>query len=65
MICSKPKLANEIHSTIKTLLKNGYPDDVIPNTITYKCLLFSTKTKFGPEWFLEYLKLPLIFNVSM
>ena len=38
MISSKLKLANELDFIKKTLLKNGNPEDIITNTIKYKCL---------------------------
>ena len=65
MICFKPKLAYELDFIKKTLLKNGYPEDVITYTIKSECLRFSTKPELGPERCLVYLKLPWIGNVSM
>ena len=65
MRCSKPKLGDELNFIKKTLLKNGYPEDVITNPIKYKCLQFSTKPKFRPEKSLVYLKLPWIGNAIM
>ena len=65
MIWSKPKLTDELDFIKKTLLKNGYPQDVITNTIKYKCQQFATKPKFGPEKCPVYLRLPWIGNASM
>ena len=65
MICFKSKLTDK-HNYIKTtLLKNGYSEDILTITIRYKCMLFSTKLKFGPEIYPVYLKLPWIGNASM
>ena len=57
LICSKPKLANELDFIKMTLLKNGYPEVTITNTIRYKCLQFSIKPNFGPERCPLYLRL--------
>ena len=64
MICSKPKLADEL-KFIKTLLKNRHPKYVITNTIKYKCLQFSIKPKFGPERRPVYIRLLWIGNASI
>ena len=58
MICSKPKLADELEFIMNTLLENGYLKDLITNTIKYKGLQFSTKPKFGLERCLIYLRFP-------
>ena len=65
MICSKPKLTDEIEFIKKTLLKNEYPENKITNTIKYKCQQFSTRPKWGPERYPVYLRLPWIGNASM
>ena len=65
MICSKPKLADELDFIKKTLLKIEYPEDVITNTIKYKSLQFSTKPKFELEKWSVYVRLPWIGNPSI
>ena len=48
-----------------TLLKNGYPEDIITSTVRYKHLQFSTKPKFKPDRCPVYLRLLWISNASM
>ena len=49
MICSKSKLANELEYFKLTLLRNGYPEEVITSIIRRRCTQPSSKPKFGPE----------------
>ena len=65
MICSEPKLADKHEFLKKTLLRNGYPENVITNTMKYKCRQFFSKLKCEPERFLGFLRLPWIGNASM
>ena len=65
IICSKPKLTDELKFIKKTLLKNEFPKDVITNTIKYKSLQFSNKPKFRSDGCPVYLRLLWISNTSM
>ena len=65
MICSKQKLADDLKCIKTTLLKNGYPEDIITTTIRYKFMQFSTNLKFWSERCPVYLRLPWIGNASL
>ena len=49
MICTKPRLNEEIEQIKKILLDNGYLKNVINGQIAKKIAQFSTLKRFGPE----------------
>ncbi len=65
MICSEPKLNLELAKIKSTLIKNGYPEDLISACFRNKIAGFSADKKIVAQKCPVYRKLPYIGNVSM
>ena len=57
-ICSPALLSKELDTIFNVLIENGYPRQIVSNTITKKIDNFSLPKKFGPLKCPVYIKLP-------
>ena len=65
MICMKSKLKQEIDFIKKTLLDNGYSEDIVLKHIFKKIAQFSTAKPFGPEKCPLYLRAAWIGSAQL
>ena len=65
MICSKNKLGPKLDTLKRTLIENGYPENVISACIREKVANFVSNKRFGPEKCPVYLKMPWVGDISL